>query len=196
MLGEGLTGLKHNYDDTLKRKVWKFREIDTQHVTLYSSFAVASLIEIFVHAKYNLPKGIEFIANAFAFGVEAFLFHFHVHGQDDINIHVHTLLVYSICFCILAVLWEFNRPNQILATYCRTAATLFQGFWYRKIIKIKKIIVCFIFKGFMQRVLFCIFHRMILIGDGHQTMNLYYSSLFFLFGLPFSLVYLFLFNQH
>jgi hypothetical protein len=196
MIGEGLTGLQHNYDDTLKRKVWTFRAIDAQHVTLYSAFAVASLIEIFVHAKYNLPKGIEFLGNIFAFGVEAFLFHFHVHGQDDINIHVHTLLVYSISFCILTLVWEFNCPNQILASYCGSAATLFQGFWYRKIIKIKKIIVCFIFEGFMQRVSFCIFHRMILIGDGHQTMDLYYSSLFFLFGLAFLLVYLFLFNQH
>jgi hypothetical protein len=105
---------------------------------MFFSFAVASLIEILLHAKYNLPKGIEFLGNIFAFGVEAFLFHFHLHGQDDIEIHVHTLLVYNISFCILASVWEFNRPNQILATYCRTAATFLQGAWYRKIIKINK----------------------------------------------------------
>jgi hypothetical protein len=138
ILGEAVTGLKHNYDDTLKRKTWTFVEVNAQHITMFFSFAIASLIEIFVHAKYNLPQGIEFLGNIFAFGVEAFLFHFHLHGRDDIDIHVHTLLVYNISFCILAGVWEFNRPNQILASYCRIAATFLQGAWYRKIIKIKK----------------------------------------------------------
>jgi hypothetical protein len=61
--------------------------------------------------------------------VEGFLFHFHLHGRDDIDIHVHTLLVYAIIFCVLAGVWEFNRPNQILATYARIASTLLQGAW-------------------------------------------------------------------
>jgi hypothetical protein len=135
ILGEAVTGLRHPYDDTLKRKTWTFLEGNAQHITMFFSFGVASLIEILVHAKYNLPKGIEFIANIFAFGVEGFLFHFHLHGQDDIEIHVHTLLVYNISFCVLASLWEFNRPNQFLASYCRTAAILLQGAWYRKMIK-------------------------------------------------------------
>jgi hypothetical protein len=137
-IGESYVGLRYSYNDTLKQKTWTFCELEAQHVAMYVSFGVASLIEIIVHAKYNLPKGIEFIANAFALGVEAILFHFHRHGQDDINIHVHTLLVYSICFCIFAVLWEFNHPNQILASYCRAAAILFQGVWYKKIIKLKR----------------------------------------------------------
>jgi hypothetical protein len=135
ILGEAVTGLKHPYNDTLKRKTWTFLEGNAQHITMFFSFGVASLIEILVHAKYNLPKGIEFIANIFAFGVEGFLFHFHLHGQNDIEIHVHTLLVYNISFCVLASLWEFNRPNQFLASYCRTAATLLQGAWYKKMIK-------------------------------------------------------------
>ena len=135
ILGEAVTGLKHPYDDTLQRKKWIFIEVNAQHITMYFSFGFAALIEILTHAKYNLPKGIEFIANIFAFGVEGFLFHFHLHGRDDIDIHVHTLLVYNIGFCILATLWEFNCPNQILATYCRAAATLLQGAWYERMIK-------------------------------------------------------------
>ncbi|UJR36005.1 hypothetical protein I4U23_028744 [Adineta vaga] len=130
ILGEAVTGLKHPYDDTLKRQVWIFGEVNAQHITMFFSFGFAALIEILVHAKYSLPKGIEFTANIFAFGLEGFLFHFHLHGKDDVNVHVHTLLVYNIMFCVLASIWEYNRPNQILATYCRIGATLLQGAWF------------------------------------------------------------------
>ncbi|CAF3002187.1 unnamed protein product [Rotaria socialis] len=130
ILGESVTGLKHPYDDTLKRKIWTFEQVNAQHIAMFFSFGLASFIEILVNAKYNLPKGIEFLANIFAFGVEGFLFHFHLHGRNEIDIHVHTLLVYNIGFCILAGIWEFNRPNQILATYCRIIATLLQGAWF------------------------------------------------------------------
>ncbi|CAF0923186.1 unnamed protein product [Adineta steineri] len=130
ILGEAVTGLKHPYDSTSQKRVWTFVEVNAQHITMFFSFGFASLIEILVHAKYDLPKGIEYIANIFAFGVEGFLFHFHLHGRNDIDIHVHTLLVYSISFCVLAGIWEFNRPNQILASYCRIVATLLQGAWF------------------------------------------------------------------
>jgi hypothetical protein len=129
ILGEAVTGLKHPYDETLKRKNWIFVEVNAQHITMFFSFGFASLIEILVHGKYNLPKGIEYLGNIFAFAVEGFLFHFHLHGRNDIDIHVHTLLVYNIGFCVLACIWEYNRPNQILATYCRIAGTLLQGAW-------------------------------------------------------------------
>ncbi|CAM4767351.1 unnamed protein product [Rotaria magnacalcarata] len=129
ILGEAVTGLKHPYDDTLKRKIWTFERVNAQHIAMFFSFGFAAFIEILVNAKYNLPKGIEFLANILAFGVEGFLFHFHLHGRSEIDIHAHTLLVYNIGFCILAGIWEFNRPNQILATYCRITATLLQGAW-------------------------------------------------------------------
>jgi hypothetical protein len=132
IFGEAVTGLSHPYNNELKRKTWSFLEGNAQHITMFFSFGAASFIEILVHAKCNLPKGIEFIANIFAFGVEAFLFHFHLHGQDDVEMHVHKILVYNIGFCILAALWEFNRPNQFLASYCRIAAILLQGVWYKK----------------------------------------------------------------
>ncbi|CAF2479101.1 unnamed protein product [Rotaria sp. Silwood2] len=130
ILGETVTGLKHPYDDTLKRKTWTFVEVNAQHIAMFFSFGFASFLEILVHAKYNLPKGIEFLANIFAFAIEGFLFHFHLHGRDEVDIHVHTLLVYNIIFCICAGIWEYNRPNQILASYCRIAATLLQGAWF------------------------------------------------------------------
>jgi len=129
ILGEAVTGLGHSYNEALKKHVWTFVEVNAQHITMFFSFGFASFIEILVHAKYDLPKGIEFLANLFAFGVEGFLFHFHLHGKSDIDIHVHTLLVYNIGFCVLASIWEFNRPNEFLATYCRIAGTLLQGAW-------------------------------------------------------------------
>lgn len=130
ILGEAVTGLRHDYNDLLQRKTWSIIEVNTQHITMFFSFGLASFIEILVHGKYGLPQGIEFMANILAFGVEGFLFHFHLHGRDEVDIHVHTLLVYNIAFCILAGIWEFNRPNQILASYARTAATLLQGAWF------------------------------------------------------------------
>ncbi len=105
MLGEIVTGLSHPYDQTLKRHVWHFIEVNAQHVTMFFSFGLAALSEILVYSKYNLPKGIEYLANIFAFGVEGFLFHFHLHGRDDIEIHVHTLLVYNIASVLLQGAW-------------------------------------------------------------------------------------------
>lgn len=129
MLGEFITGFTHLYDDNLKRKTWGFGENNTQHITMFFGFALASVFEVLVHFKYPVPNGIDFLANIIAFCLEGFLFHFHLHGRNEVDIHVHTLLVYSILFCIIATIWEFNRPNQILATYARIAGTLLQGLW-------------------------------------------------------------------
>jgi hypothetical protein len=129
MLGEFLTGFTHLYDETLKRKIWGFGENNAQHITMFFGFALASLFEILVHFNYPLPNGIEFLANIFAYSIQGFLFHFHLHGRNEIDIHVHTLLVYAIILCALSAIWEYNRPNQILATYARIAGTLLQGVW-------------------------------------------------------------------
>ncbi len=129
MLGEFLTGFTHLYDERLKRKTWNFGENNAQHITMFFAFGLASLFEVLGHFKYSLPDGIEFLANILAFIVEGFLFHFHLHGRSQIDVHVHTLLVYAIIFCIIAAIWEFNQPNQILATYARIAGTFLQGIW-------------------------------------------------------------------
>jgi len=129
MLGEFITGFTHLYDETLKRKVWSFGENNAQHITMFLGFGVASLFEILVHFKYSLPSGIEYLANILAYGIQAFLFHFHLHGRNEIDIHVHTLLVYAIVFCMIGTIWEYNRPNEILATYARIAGTFLQGLW-------------------------------------------------------------------
>ncbi|CAF3309609.1 unnamed protein product [Rotaria socialis] len=130
MLGELITGFTHLYDEKLKRKVWGFGENNTQHITMFLGFALASVFEIVAHYKYSMPDGIEFLANILAFGIEAFLFHFHLHGRNEVDVHVHVLLLYAIIFCLIAAIWEYNRPNQILATYARIIGTLLQGFWF------------------------------------------------------------------
>jgi len=130
MLGEFFTGFTHLNNETLKRQTWGFGENNAQHITMFLGFGLASLFEILVHYKYSLPAGIEFLANILAFAIEGFLFHFHLHGRNEIDIHCHTLLVYAIIFCIVATIWEFNKPNQILATYARIAGTFLQGVWF------------------------------------------------------------------
>lgn len=129
ILGEVVTGLRNPYDETLKRKSLIIISVNSQHIAMFFAFGLAAFIEILVHAKYNLPKGIEYIFNIGAFAVEGFLFHFHLHGRNEVDIHIHTLLVYDVGFCVIAGIWEFNRPNQIIAAYCRTLATLLQGIW-------------------------------------------------------------------
>jgi len=129
MLGEFVTGFTYLYDETLKRKTWHFGENNAQHITMFLGFGLASLFEILVHFKYPLPDGIEFFANILAYAIQGFLFHFHLHGRSEIDIYVHTLLVYAIIFCIIATIWEYNRPNQILATYARIAGVFLQGVW-------------------------------------------------------------------
>ena len=129
MIGEFLTGFAHSIDEISQEKILTFGENNTQHMTMFFAFALASIVEILVYKKYLLPTGIEFLANIFAYGIEGFLFHFHLHGRNPIDIHVHTLLVYAILFCLIAAIWEYNRPNQIYATYARTAGTFLQGVW-------------------------------------------------------------------
>ncbi|CAF0775853.1 unnamed protein product [Didymodactylos carnosus] len=131
ILGEAVTGLKHPYDEVLQKYRWSFIEVNAQHITMFFSFGFASFFEILVHSKqYDLPAGIEYVTNILAYAIEGFLFKFHLHGRDEIDIHVHTLLVYSISMCVLASIWEYCRPNQILATYTRIAATFLQGTWF------------------------------------------------------------------
>lgn len=129
MLGEFITGFTHIYDENLKHKVWGFGENNAQHITMFLGFGLASIFEILVHYQYPIPVGTEFLANIIAFGIEGFLFHFHLHGRTEVDIHVHVLLVYAVGFCFIAAVWEYNRPNQILATYARITATLLQGIW-------------------------------------------------------------------
>ncbi|CAF1087452.1 unnamed protein product [Rotaria sordida] len=130
MTGEFLTGFTHLYNEKLQRKTWLFSENNMQHITMFFGFSLGSIFEILIHYKYALPDGIEFLANILAFCIEGFLFHFHLHERNEIDIHVHLLLLYAIIFCIIAAIWEYNRPNQILATYARIAGTLLQGFWF------------------------------------------------------------------
>lgn len=129
MLGEFLTGFAPSYDERFKRDILKFGENNAQHMTMFFGFGFAAFFELLVHYQYSLPDGIEFLANILAYGIEAFLFHFHLHGRNEIDIHVHTLLVYTILFCMMAAIWEYNRPEEILATYARVAGTLLQGVW-------------------------------------------------------------------
>ena len=129
MLGEFLTAFSSSYDEVTKRTVWNFSENNAQHMTMFFAFGLAAFVELLVHYDVRLPAGVDFLANMFAYAVEAFLFHFHLHGRNSVDIHVHTLLLDAILFCLFAAIWEFNRPEEILATYARIAGTLLQGVW-------------------------------------------------------------------
>jgi len=117
------------YDEKFHRRTFSLGDLTLQHMALYSAFDLQFLLGILVHYKYELPHGIEYVARILAFTVEGLIFHFHLHGRDDVDIQVHTLLVLAIGACALASMWEYCRPEEILAAYARTAATLLQAAW-------------------------------------------------------------------
>lgn len=111
-------------------KYWPVSAGNTQHVTMYSSFILGSIVEILMHYGFVLPYGMDYACGALAFFNEGFLFSSHLHGKVLVDAYVHQLLVYAIGGCLLAGVLEFANRGQILWTYCRCLFTILQGTWF------------------------------------------------------------------
>jgi len=111
-------------------RTWHFEGSNAQHSTMYLAFILAGIVEILMHAKFELPKRIEYVFNIFALFVEFMLFKFHLHGRSDIEILVHTLLLYAIGGCIISGVLECWKPNNVIFTYGRILFTMLQGTWF------------------------------------------------------------------
>lgn len=156
ILGELVTGIKFNYVPTMNKDnallfgcgemdahehhhdhhesaqpvpVF-FEHVNAHHITMYLAFMLASVVEVMLHYRVDLPNRLDYVCNIFAFGVEAFLFKFHLHSRAPLDIHLHTLLVLSIYGCIIFSILEMVHPSEVLFTYGRILFTCLQGTWF------------------------------------------------------------------
>ncbi len=104
-----------------------------QHATMFFFFGMSGIIDILVHYKVPLPKGIEYMVATLAFGVEAIFFRFHLYGRTELDVLIHTLLMYTVYACIVAYLIEMRYRKSVLAILARTFFVFVQGTWFWQI---------------------------------------------------------------
>ena len=101
-----------------------------QHATMYFFFGLCGLIDILVHHKVALPKGIDYAMHVVAFSVEGLLFNFHLHGRTELDVLIHVLLHYCVIGTVIAILVEMRYRRSILAALTRTFFVMLQGTWF------------------------------------------------------------------
>jgi hypothetical protein len=111
-------------------RTWHFESSNLQHSTMYAAFILSGIVEILMHAKFELPKRTEYVFNLIGFFVEFLLFKFHLHGRNEIDILMHTLLLYAIAGCIVSGVLECCKPENVIFAYGRILFTMLQGTWF------------------------------------------------------------------
>lgn len=101
-----------------------------QHATMFLFFGLSGFIDVLVHYKVPLPKGIEYITAAQAFLVELLLFVFHLHGRTSLDVMLHHLLLFAIFMSLVSVLVELCYRESVLAALCRAYFVCLQGTWF------------------------------------------------------------------
>ncbi|XP_071114076.1 transmembrane protein 45B-like [Haliotis cracherodii] len=109
----------------------QFRAIGNgQHATMFFFFGLTGLIDILIHFRAPLPRNIDYISNAMAFGVEALLFNFHLYGRTPLDVLVHVLLLYVVLASIVCVFAEMRYRHNLLAPLGRSYLMMMQGTWF------------------------------------------------------------------
>lgn len=119
--------------DTILLHTWRFEKGNAQHITMYSSFVLGSIVEIMVYHGVDLPHKLDYGLGILSFAIEAFLFAFHLHAKAPVEVLLHVLLVYAIVGCVLFCALEAYDDTQILFTYGRILFTLLQGTWFYQV---------------------------------------------------------------
>ena len=119
--------------DTILLHTWKFEKGNAQHITMYSSFVLGSIVEIMLYYGVDLPPKLDYGLGVLSFAIEAFLFAFHLHGKEPVEVYLHVLLVYAILGCVLFCALECWNDQNILFTYGRIVFTLLQGTWFYQV---------------------------------------------------------------
>ena len=101
-----------------------------QHATIFFFFGLSGVVDLLVHHRMPLPKGIEYIAMTLAFVIEGLLFKFHLHGRTPLDVLLHTLLLYTIAGCIASCLAEMRWRRSVIAPLARTYFLFLQGTWF------------------------------------------------------------------
>lgn len=111
-------------------KEWRFAFNNTQHMAMYASFLLSSVVEILVHKGLGLPDRTEYLFNALAYGIESLLFAFHLHSRAPLDIQLHQLLVIAILGCLVFSSLEFTDPQSHLFLFGRCVFVQLQGTWF------------------------------------------------------------------
>ena len=101
-----------------------------QHATMFFFFGMSGLIDILVHYRAPLPKGIEYLAAMQAVLVELLLFVFHLHGRGSLDVLVHHLLLFAIFMTLISALIELCCRQSVLAALARAYFLFLQGTWF------------------------------------------------------------------
>ena len=116
-----------NLQPTVYVQYLAFEYVNTQHITMYSAFILAAIVQILAYHNFKVPQKLPYALGIMAFFIEGFLFANHLHSRFPLDIHVHVLLVYSIWGCVIFSVLETYRPNEVIFAYGRILFTILQG---------------------------------------------------------------------
>ena len=122
LIGEIVTGFDEN---------GKFAYMgNAQHSTMFFFFGMSGVIDIMVHHRVPLPRGIEYAVMSLAFTVEALLFKFHLHGRTTMDVALHTMLLYAVYACIISHLLDMKSRHSVIVALSRAYFLALQGTWF------------------------------------------------------------------
>lgn len=98
--------------------------------TVYASFILAALVDIFQGLRVVLPEGIDYLTHAVAFANLAILARSQSWGHLHLTVATRMLTSYIAIFVTLALLMELYKPKSQILKFIRTGTVMLQGVWF------------------------------------------------------------------
>ncbi|KAH9280070.1 Transmembrane protein 45B [Echinococcus granulosus] len=98
--------------------------------TIYASFMLAAVVDIFGGLRIVLPEGIDFLAHAVAFANLGILARSQAWGHLHLTVATRMLTSYVAISVTLALVLELHRPHSQMLQFIRTGAVMLQGVWF------------------------------------------------------------------
>nr|CUU98938.1 hypothetical transcript [Hymenolepis microstoma] len=98
--------------------------------TVYASFMLAALVDIFQGLRVVLPEGIDYLTHAVAFANLAILSRSQSWGHLHLTVSTRMLTSYIAMFATLVLLMELYKPKSQILKFIRTGTVMLQGVWF------------------------------------------------------------------
>ncbi|KAL5960655.1 Transmembrane protein 45B [Taenia solium] len=98
--------------------------------TIYVSFMLAAVVDIFSGLRIVLPEGIDFLAHAVAFANLGILARSQAWGHLHLTVATRMLTSYVAIAATLALVLELHRPQSQILQFIRTGTVMLQGVWF------------------------------------------------------------------
>lgn len=98
--------------------------------TIYVSFMLAAVVDIFSGLRIVLPEGIDFLAHAVAFANLGILARSQAWGHLHLTVATRMLTSYVAIAATLALVLELHRPQSQILHFIRTGIVMLQGVWF------------------------------------------------------------------